>query len=522
MVRLKILQNYPHDDILNLIDKAVKLTYKHFTDGELGANPFTFHEPDLIYYRAKVLADMGDTNKAIKVLLNLLKSLNIFSMTDRHKDKILGMLYFTLCELLYITDRHDEQLKYAVDGSRLSVEVSSGRYVPDFEFLIAKSKCKSGNSPKESVKHFMHAYAGFFLLGQMKKVTEVVETAKNDFGLTLNLYGMEKLDSLIKNIDKELSRGIAVECKNPVELIERLCYERGFKVSRIYEGIIKRQSYSDVMSGKSGFRYFNLEAIGQRLGIDISIYDNYLLDTNDFKMVNLRDKIHTKSVKLDYNGMEGLLSELYELNKKKKYTVIGQFIAYVRVSMEYETQKISADVMRCKLTEVLKITHKSFNEANFQMLHLTRTEIAIINKIASSYKQDSGFNEVRIYEQLLSIHKRVYIDEVEGDRTLGMIYLNYSMAVGIRGNDKFAQELTSIGLVHDVSCKNLLLSHAFVYNIAYSKMLNGANKNDILPYFLLSYYGASSQSSYHNWSKGCMNNVKSKLLEFCGLDIERK
>lgn len=516
--RLYISINKSANETLDIIKEAIEITFPGYTDEALGTASFLLHEPDLIYNKAVALSQLKKYNESISILSSLVRSLKLNAMTDRHKNKTLSPVYLTLCNLLYSTGRYEELFLYSNEGSVLTVEVSSGRYIPYFKFLEAKATLKVTGRPKSCISLLMEAYSSFLLSGEKDKAKNVLESAKNDFDLTLELYGADQLHNLINQEFKILSRGFAVACKNPSELIEALCSKKGIPQKLIYEGIMTQQAYSKAMKGKSNFGFFNLEAMGQRLGVDISIYDNFMLGNTDYRVVELRNEIQKKVALFDFSGMTTLTDELLGWNEKLKSNVIVQIIEYALVMRSYHNKEIDSNEYRKRLRKVLEITLCDFDENNFKHRCLTQTEICIINQCGSSYDVDEYMYGAKILDQLMYIHRRDYMDEVEGSRTLGMLYMNYSSLVGLAGNANEAFKLAKKGLSIELSRRGLTYSHGFFYNMAFT-LLN-KNKSEALAYFVLSYYGAKSMATYHNWCKGCAATVAETVKTNYGILLE--
>ena len=169
---------------------------------------------------------------------------------------------------------------------------------------------------------------------------------------------------------------------------------------------------------------------------------------------------------------------------------------------------------------IIRQTHSEFDEFKFSMLFLSRIELAIVARIAGTYSSDENMLAVRVYEQMYELHKRMFIDEVEGDKTLGMIYNNYSSKLGLSKKYEKTLEIISEGIKHEITTKSLNPSHSLIYNIGYTKMYQNKSPEEVIPYFALSYFVANSLAPYHNRCKICAGNAKSKLKEKFGIDID--
>ena len=516
--RLWLLENKPDSSVLELIDSGIKLTYHNYSDEKLGNTAFIFHEPDLVFLKAKVTSKSQPT-KAIDMLLSLLEDLSLYAMTDYQKNRQLAQIHPILCNLLYEAKRYNEAADYCYKGTKLTIEVSSGKDVPDYEYLTAKIKYKQTKDAEYSRIHLMHAFAGYLLLGEKEKAESIVEAAKSEFRITLDLYGMDSLFHLIKPTKVVLSRGIPVECKTIAQLINNLCNEKGIKPSKIYNGIIKKQAFYKALNEKSDFSYFNAEAMGQRLGIDIRLYEDFLLNDTEYKMIQLRDSIHVKLVQSRFDGFDEELNELRELNKKAKQSSIDLFVEYADISKKHSVGEISNVVLRNEMESLLKTVHPTFNVFDFEKLNLTHTELSIVNHIAWSYGEQEFAIAVRIYEQLLSLHRRLFLDEVEGDKTLGMIYENYSSKLGMMEDFNNAHVIAKGGLEYELSCQSLVTSYTLIYNIGYIYWKQKKSKADLIPFFALSYFSANSLAQHRYTAKECATYANEKIKNICDVDI---
>ena len=513
------LQKVNTRNILKIIDSALLLTYPTFSLEELSKTALLFVEPELIHIKAKSLAEEGDNVKAISILTDLLESMNLYSMTDKNRDKIFVQVYVTLANLHYKIGKFKELFNYCEQGIKLSIEIASGKFNPEFDLLIAMGKFKYKNDREGSRLHFMYAFVGFFLLGNAEKSKSIIKIANEKFGMNINLLGMDKLNFLIKS-HRIFERSEPIDCKSIAQLIDRLCHQRGIKTANIYGGIISQQAYSKVISNQTEFDYINAEAMGQRLGIEIEIYDHYLVGTSEFNILNLRDAVNRKFVTQNFNGIDELLADLerYNLNGKS-YKVITQYIKFLRTSQLQYNGEISSSEFRKALIDIMKETQPDFNEFSFASLYFTHTESMIANSIALSYADGEEVIAMKLYDEQLKLYKGIYTDEADGYRMLSALLSNYSTKGRISGNINKALGLLFEALTCEMSNKSLILSHVFLYNIACAYIQEEKCKADITAYFLLSYYSASSMANYCNHSKITAKYAKEKLETSCGVFV---
>ena len=518
--QLWFLQNRPAKEILALINEGLRLTFIKDADALPGKFSLMMFEPELIYTKALVIEKEGEIDKAIDLLLYLETNLINLSKTDKSKRKLLCYLYLTLCSFLYKAGRYKKVLEYSVKGSEQSVNITEARYIPDYSLLMAKAKHKLSVSSEQCRIHLMHAYAGYFLLGEIEKAEAIITTAQNEFGLTLELYGMEKLYYLVNHPVKILSRGISVDCNNLVEMIDRLCTRKNIHPSKIYEGIISRQAYSKSVNGNSNFGYFNAEAMGQRLGVDISVYDNFMLGDTDYEMLMLRDEILERIFTNNGYGDEKLLERLKFLNEKRDIKVIEQFIDFAYALLSFHSRTNETDIFIQELVIIMQQTQPDFNLFDFSSLRLTRIEFMILNRIGGFYIRQNSPLAARLYSQLITMHKRIFTDEVDGHTIIRKFYNNYSTALSLAGNTHDTDEIIRDGINYIVSSKSLISLNGIFNDIGIAYSAQGKNKEEAVPFHVLSYFASGSMAPYITWCKTAVENAVSEL-EKCEFDIAK-
>ena len=337
--QLWILERKPDVEVLRIIDEGLRITFFDLEKNSSNKTLLLMYEPELIYSKSLLMANSGKLDEAIELLYLLEKNLSLMSKADKNVRKLLCQVYIGLCSNLYKTGQHESVLKFADMGSAVSVSSSSGRYVPDFELFVANAKLKLFENPIICKIHLLHAYSGYLLLGEISNAENVLKNAQDNFGLKLELFGMNKLYSIVAQPLKILSRGISVVCNNIAEMIDMLCVERNVNPVSIYEGIISRQAYLKALNGYSVFNYFIAEAMGQRLGVDISIYNNYMLRANEYEMLELRNDIFNRYVKQNFTGVNELLIKLKKLFNKRKIVPLEQFVDFIEASFMYKEKK---------------------------------------------------------------------------------------------------------------------------------------------------------------------------------------
>lgn len=335
--RLWEMEGKPANKILKLIDEAFFETYECFDDTKIGEFVLVLEEPDLLHTKARIYAKTGKIHEAIDVLNKLYSSMEILPAIEKDKERLFAPILLSLSEFLLKTCEFEKAIEICNKGAEYSALRNRGKYNPCFE-LHSAFALKGLERNEACRKHLQHAYFGYMLLGDVDKATEIIKIAENEFSIIFDLYGVDKM-AHIKRIHKPYNRGEAVDCDSIGSMINKLRIKEGISLDKLSRGICDRSTLMRIEQGKSPGHLWNLEAIMQRLGRDISIYENFFLSKEDFIAIQMRDNINALIIDRKENEAIDLLSELEDMKNIMKFNVFKQFVLMTKAFIFDANQK---------------------------------------------------------------------------------------------------------------------------------------------------------------------------------------
>lgn len=135
------------EKIQNLIS-VIKLTQPKFDEKQIRKGLFSFDEVKLINLLAVSYSDLGNHEKAIYILEQLLKNIDdrfeLIIPSVSHKTLI---LYSLARELLIVEDNKRAQ-EYAEEGRKLAIKYSAYLKLPGYLMILAECEHRNGNDDK--------------------------------------------------------------------------------------------------------------------------------------------------------------------------------------------------------------------------------------------------------------------------------------------------------------------------------------------------------------------------------------
>jgi len=394
-------------------------------------------------------------------------------------------------------------------GSEYSASRKLGLLNPDFEHIKAKALHRLGRT-EEALKPIKHAYFGFILLGENEKAEAVVSNAE-EIGISFNQYNVKTLD-FSDQYRVPYKRGYPVCCSSIGSMIHALRVKANLSMAQLSRGICDKSSLSNIERDKWIGSFFNIEAIMQRLGRDICLYNNFFLSKKDFTAVQLRDKIYLMITEYKHKEALMYIKELESLEGFMTKKVNKQFLetarALICLSKSEEIQNNPGEM----LLDALKITCPQFKECDIEVYSLTHNEVYILNQYASYlWGEGHELRAVNIFESLINNLSVRCVDAFEKARMYTSLLFNYSTALSRMGNHREALSAIS-------ECENFERRHGRLidlpgisYNKGYNMLMLG-KKAESFPYFILAYYGTSMFADYGQ--AHCLPIIADEIKEF--------
>ena len=486
--RLLELKGKPVDEIMPLVIEGLMQTLDDFDENSPGDNVLIFEEPELFHTLAKLYARQGNLSKAIKILKEIYTGLQLLPTGERERDRRLVPVMLSLTNVLLQAGENNEALTVCEAGLHFSAMRSIGRGTPELLHCKGKALLQLGKM-HECEQPLIQAYATYLLLGENNKAAELLIEAKEMWGISVAIHGMDKID-IPQRIIAPYARGKLVKCDNIGAMIKTLRIEAGLTLKDLCQGICSIPALSKLENGETGRGdMYVIEPILQRLGRDPLLYCNFFLRKDDFKARELRDSIH---LSLIHNNHDKARKDLDKLKSYKPYQSRAnlQFVRRVEIALLCNEGKIkSPDELENMLLDALRLTCPNFNEDDVRRYPLTLDESIIISSLAAHYMETGNLRRAsKIYEALIDNLDRRYVDEYEKARMYSTVIFDYSTCLGRMDRRVEALDVIEKAGIFCITRGRLPILASLVFNKAYN-LFKREGMDKSLPYFVLAYYG---------------------------------
>jgi len=333
------------------------------------------------------------------------------------------------------------------------------------------------------------------ILGETEKADEVLTVAKEQFNLSFDLYNVNTLD-FSDQYKVPYKRGYPVDCDSIGSMINALRKKANLSMTQLCKGIYSKSSLQRIEHEVWVGNYFNLEAIMQRLGRDISLYNNFFLSKKEFTALQLRDRTFSMIIEQRYTEALLYIKEFELLEGFTNHNVNKQFIETAKTLIKIASNNEPLNNLDIDWLEALKITCPDFEVHRIDEYNLTYNEVFIINQYASSLGRMGRILEsIDIYERLIHNLTFKYVDEFEKSRMFSTLLFNCSSALGRLGRRSEALLLISDAESFERRHNRLIDLPGILYNKAYNLFMLGKEKESF-SYFVLAYYGTSMFANY--------------------------
>ena len=494
-VQVLLQQCHPYEEILPLIYEGISISFPGFNVGEYEGTVLAFEEPDLLCSLAKIFALKGELPAAIKLLENVHVGLCKLPISDREKGKKLAPILLTLARFQMQNKDFSEGVEMCDYGNDISLFRRHGQYTPDFLFI--KAHCLYGLGNIDGCRSMLEqAFFGFALLHKEEQLQQVLAVGKEQFGITIETYGVENLKfnriPLIGNRQGEIESYDRIG-----ELIGRMLDSMNISVAKLCDGICTDDELRLIVTGKTASpNPWTLEAILQRLGRNMGLYISTFYSAEDFDNKCLRDEIVLSIGTFQKERAKELLKKL---ESKKSYgeRVNRQFILYANATL-FGKDNGNKEEYLSMLYKAIRITISHFNEKEISHYRLTHNEISIINLIANHYAATGEIERaIEIFSRLRTSMDKYYVDEAEKVRLYGSIMYNFSIYLGTNGQYDDALDVIADGEAFALRHDSLNILAILAINKA-CDLLEIGSHNESIPFFAMAFFGAVMFGKYRH------------------------
>jgi len=515
---LMLLQKTDAREILPIIKEGLQITGLDPNDFE--DEPLMHQEPRLLLALARVYACLGDTAAAVKLLRDIDRGIDSYAYDDGSKDRIVAPVLLALARLQLESRDYEGTLATCGEGMEVSVKWCQGRHFPDFLFIQTQAlHASGGNVDAESLYiKLATAYAGFLSLGNLAKSRAVSETSRDMFGINLESHGVGDMLALVNAAapyGSKMPKGLPIYDLGETIRILREAAELTLK--ELSEGICNFTTLSRIESGETqNPDFYTIEAITQRLGINILGYRTFYLSNKELVGYEMRTRVQMLLRHHKYDEAEVLL---VELGKRKAYKkgVNLQYVETAKATIYGERHGDNPKYLKM-LHNALKLTIPNFDEKDISRYHLTLCEANLVNQIAGYYMQTKKMRQsVRVYEYFLDSITAYWKDEDFLARFFATASFNYSTCLGRINEGDEALKVVEKALAFEQWHGRLVKVGELLFNKAYNNFKRFNKKKESLPFFVLSFYMLIMFSDYGKMKH--VETVRKFILEEYGVTL---
>jgi transcriptional regulator with XRE-family HTH domain len=485
--------------VISIVKQGMAVTFPEFSEGSFSGEMLIFEEIELLHTLSRTYRRFGHMAKALRLLENVLKGIDMLPEDDREKMKKYDRLLLTLSEFLIENGEYKSAYKICERGAKSTLKYNRGKYAPDFAHNKAVSLYKQGRTG-ECGRFFTLAYFGYALLQRRDKADKLKEDAEKLYGVTINTYGVESLGYKNRTFKPYVYGEPPGDCKSIGQLIRKLRLQNGLSQTNLCSGLCseaylykievegQEENAKHYIRGIKQPKFYILEALMQRLGRDINLYFDTFLSTQSFDEKQMRNEIIAQLILGKADEAEAVLNELETHFDYRKGSNL-QFILIAKARLTLKREGYGEAYLKL-VNMAIRITIPDFNDKEIYKYRLTYNEITLINMLALYYANNNEIPQaVRIYERLRDSINTFYVDEYEKIRMYALIMYNYSKYLGLMKRYDEALEIIAEGVAYDVRHSRLSILPSFMTNKACDLLEMGKAEASV-PYFALAYYGA--------------------------------
>ena len=489
--QLRYLKEEPFKSLITVIHEGITQTLHKYELTNLSNALLVYEEPILFHLMAKAYLREGDCANALLILKGMRDSFNKLPIDDIERDETLAPILLTLSVTLIREGEYTQAIGVCDEGLEISATRNHGAYTP--AFLHNKAICLRCLGDDESArKTYRLAFFGYEMLHKRNKAQEVLdETHKHN--LTFETYGVEKLEYVpITGYAYKCSE--MIPCKNIPELIKNTRIHLGLTQEDVFQGICSKSTYSKIENNRTEPNHYLLEAIFQRLGLDINLYCRFYLGTKNFEIYRQRERMHQLLIKKRYAEAEEMLVELEKHDEYKEGCNL-QFLLTAKATFYLNRNGFTPEYLRM-LFDALAVTWPDYNEEEINTKRLTHYETTIINQIAGYYYSNGIYiNAEKICIRLIDKFNTQSIDETEKMKLYATVIYNYSSCLNEMKQYDESMKLIRNGIKFDRERGRFLSLSQLIYLWAFN-LFDADRQKESVPFFAIAYYGSYILDEY--------------------------
>ena len=473
-----------HREAKRLAEEALKITYPEF-DAKTNTKGLFNEEPMLMATLANAYHASGDFAISMDLHIKTMENIQKLPQENKHADKALAQCKLSIAKNLKAMGRIGDALDYCEKGLEYVQENNVGHYAPDFMQL--KCHCLHELGKTADLRFLLtQAYAGYMVLSRYRSADELFNEAKNLLGVELATYGMEKLRKPV-SIPDFIFHDIPA-CKSLGELLSKCRKSVGISMEALCSGICQKSTLSKMETKEYEGNYFQVEALTERLGLDLRNYMHHLMSLEEFQAKQMRDMVRKHIARRKYGEVPPLLEKLSK-NRVFKGDVCKQFLMMSEASIDRHSRGTDKERLG-KLIEILKITKKDFHMGKVAQSRHTQTELTILSQIANNiYKLGDAQGSFDLYNGIIASMDNFYTDCTEKRAKYSFILSSYANLLEQSNKIYAALFYTEIGMKNELPANRIKAMSFYADNLACCELKNG-NRERSIAFSALAYYSA--------------------------------
>ena len=175
---------HAHEKV-NELWNVLYISHKNFDESKLKEKRLTYIEISILSLISSQLFKIGDHNRAIKILEDIIESRSECYATEEDRGMLYPMLMFNLSNFLGKCGRYKESLAMCCEALDIGIQYNNLRFIPHLWYNIACNSDKLGEDKPVIKKYLIRAYQCALGIKNLKVADKIKSDASNSFDIEL-------------------------------------------------------------------------------------------------------------------------------------------------------------------------------------------------------------------------------------------------------------------------------------------------------------------------------------------------
>ena len=179
---LMIRKKQDNDEVKKIVQEALKITIKDFSEETISEKLLTDQEVNLINILSVIYSNENKLDKAIEILENLKKVLDFTKIDEKQRPQFYTLILFNLSKYYGLTNRYLIAKEICDIGEELCLKSNKMRQLPGFIYNKAYFMYEIGY--REECKILLYiAYYGYYMMERTININIIKDYAIEKFGI---------------------------------------------------------------------------------------------------------------------------------------------------------------------------------------------------------------------------------------------------------------------------------------------------------------------------------------------------